>query len=111
MSDDSKEQTHVDLLFPSKYLRAADLKGKDVALVVASVSREDIQMIGGKKEPRVIVRFERTEKMFVANRTNAKTIKAAFGPYTVNWIGKTIVLYPTTTKFGRDDVECIRVRP
>ena len=98
------------LLFPSKYLRAADLAGKDAVLQIAKVQVDALQMAGGKKENRPVIYFNNTEKMMVVNKTNVKVIAKQLGKDTDSWTGQNITVFPTTTKFGRDTVDCIRVR-
>ena len=33
-----------------------------------------------------------------------------YGPYIENWAGKRVQIYASTTKFGGDTVECLRIR-
>ena len=108
---------HVSLMFPNRYLAAADLRGKDVTLTISALKQEELQCSNGSKESKWIVYFKEMErrkgddqKCLVVNKTNATTIAKVYGPETDNWIGKPITLYPTTTRFGRDTVDCIRIR-
>src|SRR5690606_716958 len=88
-----------------------EFKGKDVSLTVKSVTVDDLPIAGkSETERRPVMRFAETPKKLVLNKTNAKTIAKLLGVDTATWIGQRITLYPTTTKFGRDTVECIRVR-
>lgn len=99
-----------ELAFPSRFIGAADLKGKDVTLTVADVSMEDLLLKGGKKTRKVVIGFEKTPKLMVCNKTNAVTIADLLGSEMKGWIGKRITLYPTTTKMGPKTVSCVRVR-
>ena len=109
MSDES--DSHWKLMFPSEYLAAADFRGKDVTLTIKSVTVEDLPLAGtSDKERRPVVRFHESPKRFVMNKTNAKSIAKLHGNITSRWTGKRVSLYPTMTKFGRESVECIRVR-
>lgn len=101
---------HYKLLFPSNYVGAHDLKGKDVTLTIEAVAIEELTMAGGKTENKPIVRFKGASKALVLNKTNAKSIAKQHGKTTDDWIGKQITLYPTTTKCGRETVDCIRIR-
>jgi hypothetical protein len=110
MSDDVTN-THWRLAFPTDYLAAADFRGRDVTLQIKSVALEDLPLAGtSKTERRPVVTFAKTPKKLVLNKTNSKTIAKLLGPYMSKWAGKQITLYPTTTEFGRETVECIRVR-
>ena len=98
-------------MFPTDYLAAAEFRGKDVTLTIKSVSMEDLPIAGrSDKERRPVVRFEETPKKLVLNKTNAKSIAKLHGPQTSDWCGERVTLYPTTTKFGSEVVECVRVR-
>ncbi len=99
-----------ELMFPSNYIKAADLNGRDFSLTVTTVAIESLKMRGGASKKRGVMRFEKTEKGLVLNRTNGDTIAKLLGRDTEDWIGKRITLFPTTTKFGRETVPCIRVR-
>ncbi len=99
-----------ELLYPSKYIGAADCKGRDVTLTIANVQVDELMLAGGRKHSKPVLYFERTEKMLVLNKTNATTIANAHGSEARQWIGKRITLYPTTTKCKGKTVPCVRVR-
>lgn len=108
------------LLFPSSFLSAVDLHGKDVTLTIRRVLVEELQMTGGKKQKKPCVWFEETkakadktgteEKRLVLNVTNARAVAKLYGNEVNDWSGKRITLYPTTTSFGPEVKDCIRVR-
>lgn len=106
---------HIDLAYPTKYVKAADLNGKDVTVRIVCLESDVLVMQGGKKERKNVLTMEslqgrRLGKQLVLNKTNARLVASQHGPVIGNWTGKEITLYPTTTKCGRDIVECIRVR-
>jgi len=112
---------HFELLFPSLFLKAADLAGKDVTLTVRHIQMDELQIAGtSKKKNKAVMYFTETEakakkegkeeKRLVLNRTNAEIIAKIHGKDTDLWIGKKITLYPTKTDFGNKRVDCIRVR-
>lgn len=108
---------HYKLLHPSKWLYAADLKGKDVVLTIREVVMEPaFNQKKNKNEPVPVVYFEETkgkggeEKRLLLNKTNTATIAQLHGVETGEWKGKKICLFPTTTRRGGETVECIRVR-
>lgn len=112
VSNDLREYNHIALLFPSRYLCAADLRGKDVTVVIESIApRDELVRIGGGKEHKPVMKFKGKEKALVLNRTNAKAIAKLYGNEVLAWIGKSITIYPTTATFGKEQVEAIRVRP
>lgn len=106
---------HYKLLFPSKYLSSADLKERDVTVLIDRVEKAALRMSGGKSETRVLIFFKTAKgqplsKSLVANKTNATTIASLHGTKVEKWIGKPITLFPTTCKFGPTTVDCIRIR-
>lgn len=103
----------MDLLFPSKYIRAVDLQGKDVTLTITGVRLDKMEQVDGSKKTKGVVNFEQTEKMLVLNRTLAESIKLATGSdETADWVGRRITLYPQTMKdpFGDGEIQAIRMR-
>ncbi len=94
-------------LFPSKYLKADDLGGQDRLATITAVEMEEI---GPKKDQKVCLSFAGTEKRLVLNKTNAEVIGKLHGQRVVDWVGKSIVLYPTEVEYqGRTQLG-IRVR-
>lgn len=108
---------HLELLYPSEYVKAADLRGKDVTVVIDHLEWENLVMAGGKKDRKVTVHLrstggKRLEKRWVVGKTVLRQIAAATGETAVErWSGKTITMYPTSCR-GKEgkEVECIRVR-
>jgi hypothetical protein len=95
--------------FPSKYLKASDLKGAQVTVTMDHVDHEPV---GQNKEMKAVLYFEGKEKGLVLNKTNANKIMEITGsPVTEEWQGQRIRLYPTETNFGGETVDCIRIRP
>lgn len=103
----------VRTLFDKAYLYAYDLQGRDVTVTIAKVTGGTLTGKGGKSNKKPVVFFQGKEKGLALNITNARTIAAMYGNSfrSEDWIGKRITLYATTTQFGSDTVECIRIRP
>jgi hypothetical protein len=97
-----------ELLFPSKYIRAADLQGKDATVTIARIEKgAELVKAGGEKELKPVMHFAETAKMLVLNKTNSRTISALYGGKVAGWIGKKIVLFPAPY---RGEQMCVRVR-
>jgi len=100
-----------DELFPGKYIKAGEFKGKDVTLTVASVEREMLSNGAGGEEGAAIVSFKETEKQFVMNKTNAVSLRAMWGDDSGEWVGHKITLHPVKDESGLSDSGlCIRVK-
>lgn len=95
-------------LYPGRFLHADILKGKKVTLTIKNV---DIEVLEGekKKEPKAVVTFIERPLDLVFAKTNGHCLKRMFGSDPHTWLGKRITLFPSTTSFGRETVECIRI--
>ena len=104
--------THVDLMYPSKYIKCVDLGGKDCDLTIERIAYgEELQCEGGHKKSKHVMYFKSAKKALVLNVTNARLVAAALDESdSLNWIGKRITLYPTTAKFKGKMVPAVRVR-
>ena len=93
--------------FPSKYISAADLQGRDINVTISQVIMEDL---GDENKP--VVYFAGGQKGWVLNRINWESVAFLHGPETDSWAGKTITLYnDPTIMFGNKRTGGIRVRP
>jgi len=97
-------------MFDRDYLGAFELGGKDVIVEITNVAAQELKVEGNAKKKSPVLTFRSATKKLVCNKTNAKTLAGLFGNDTRAWVGKKIALYPTTTKLGRDTVDCIRIR-
>lgn len=93
-----------DELYPGRFLKAGDFKGKKPTLTIAAV---DLEELVGEKGPQIkgVIHFERTEKAWALNKTNGICLKHMFGRKVQEWVGKRVTLYAGTW----DGEECIRV--
>jgi hypothetical protein len=96
------------VLFPSKYLQAADLEGSDQVVTIKIIT--PVEEVGQSKDKRPVVYFDGVTKGLVLNKTNAKRIAKLYGNDTAAWIGRPITLYPSECDFGDETVPCLRVR-
>lgn len=99
-----------ELMFPSEYVSAPELKGRDVPVTIVKVERAELMVVGGAKKPGIVVHFKESPKKFVLNKTNAGTIADMHGTEAKKWVGQRITLFPTTCKCKGKTVDCIRVR-
>lgn len=98
-------------MYDRDYIYAFDLGGRDVTARIARVEAGTLTGSGGRKTKKPVVYFEGKEKGLALCKTNAKTIAALYGNDTDKWVGRSITLFPTTTQFGSETVDCIRIRP
>lgn len=93
-----------DEMYPSRFIKASEFKGKQVTLTITAVDQEIL--VGDKgKQKKGVISFKQTDKQWAINRTNGVCVKAMFGDKVQQWVGKRVTLFP-----GMHDGEpCIRV--
>lgn len=95
-----------DQIFPSKYLKASDLRGRDVTVEIEST--EEVRLQG---RPSVLIYFKGKEKALVLKPTIFDQIESVTGEYdTENWKGHEVTLYATTADYAGKSYDVIRVR-
>lgn len=103
---------HYRAMFDTNYVGVWDLDGNDRIVTITKVEPGKVGGQQGRKaERKPIVHFKELDAPLVCNVTNARTIAGMYGTDVRAWAGKRVTLYPTTTTFGRETVDCIRVRP
>ena len=93
--------------FPSDYLKAADLQGREITVAMTSVKMETV---GKDKDMLPVLYFQGKAKGLVLNKTNANTIAALYGDDTDNWGGGEILLYEAMVEYQGKMGPAIRVR-
>jgi len=106
-----KKPSVYDELYPGRFIKATELLGKKVTLIISDVDIEELQGDDGAKKIKAIISFRNTEKKLVACKTNGLCIREMFGKEIVNWIGKRITLFedtwngePCTRIWGSPDI-------
>lgn len=96
---------NINEAFPSNYIKAADLKGRQVSV---KMDRAEYEMIGSDK--KLILYFVGKEKGMVLNKTNANNIAMIYGDDTDDWRDQEIVLFEALVDFQGKTVPAIRVK-
>lgn len=93
--------------FSSRYLKAADLQGKEYRVNIDKVLMERVV----EEEPeKPILYFQRGEKGMVLNKTNAVEMSDALGDETGDWHGAAVVLFTAKVQFQGKLVDGLRIR-
>lgn len=100
---------NINAAFSSNYLRAVDIKGKDVRVTIESFNIETIGQGADAKELPCL-RFKGKDAGFVLNKTNANIIQGALGDETDDWAGREIELFVAQVVYKGDTVDGIRCR-
>lgn len=104
--------THWAQLKDSEYLGHWDLPegGKQVKVTIDQFKLEEvINPANKKKEWKSVISFRGAKKRMILNTTNMKAIASWHGSNPRDWFGKDILIFRTTTKLKKEEVECIRV--
>ena len=102
---DNMTQDSISDYFPTKYLRAADIKGD----MPATISRVEEAIMGDDTKP--VVFFEEFSKGLVLNKTNGLHIAQIIGSEQFSeWTGKKIVLTQMPVQFKGEVMQAIRVK-
>jgi hypothetical protein len=81
----------IDDFFPSRFLKASDLKGQRRVLTISKITSEEI---GRDKTRKPVVYFQKCTKGLPLNKTNGKKIAEVVGSNLItDWPGKQIALY------------------
>lgn len=97
---------NVNEVFPSNYLKAADLQGREIPVMIDRVEMESFG-----QDQKAIVYFRGKQKGVVLNKTNAMNIAGAYGDDTDGWVNQPVVLFSVYTDFQGKSVKAIRIRP
>ena len=95
-------------VFPSKYLKAADLD-EDVELTIRSVVLEELKSEDGS-EQKPICYFEEGERGLLLNKTNWNALAQQFGDESDAWAGKTVTLTVMDVQFKDKMVPALRIK-
>lgn len=102
---------HYKSMYDSEFLYAYDLNGTDVDVQIVAVKGGELTGEGGRKSKKPFLSLAGFDKKLAINKTNGKTIASIYGADADAWAGKWITLYATTTQFGGEVKDCIRIRP
>jgi hypothetical protein len=76
----------------SKYLKAADLQGKNIKAKIAAVHLVEFEQDDGSKQQKPALELVGKEKHVVCNPTTVQELMSAMGADSDNWVGKEIGL-------------------
>ena len=96
-------------VYPSRWLKAADLSPEGEQVTIRRVTMEEI---GEEREKKPIMSFDDRDKELVLNVTNWDSIEELTGEHDSDkWAGHVIKLVRVRVPFGGKNVEAIRVEP
>ncbi len=101
-----------DVYGEGEWLKAADLDGRQVVVKITSTSMTVFDdKRSGEKKKQIVLHFEGKKKKLGLNLTNAKKVASICeSKNTDDWIGHSIMLYPTEVEAFGETTEAIRIR-
>ena len=94
--------------FPSKYLKAADVKERPIIAVISHIAQEEVGK-GADAEQKYVIHFENAKPM-VLNRTNWDALEEAFGD-SDDWTAHKVRIKCARTQFQGKPVDGVRLEP
>jgi len=91
--------------FPSRYLKAADLQGREVKVTMERVEKEKLG-----DDMKLALYFKGKEKAMILNKTNSNTIADAYGDDTDDWENQPLILFSVMVDFQGKVGPAIRLR-
>ena len=92
----------------SKFFKAADLEAEK-KLRIKTVT-EEVVGVGAEQQKKLVVWFTNDERGLVLNKTNNRCLRGTFGDDCAGWVGKIVVVFPSTTDLRGKLVPSLRVR-
>jgi hypothetical protein len=101
-----------DEIFPSKFLKCEDLKGKPRVVQIEDAPVETLKNSKGEEQSKIVLYFAGAKKALPLNMTNFDAVVDVTGcGDSKDWHGHWLELYPSKTQMGGKLVDCIRIRP
>jgi hypothetical protein len=85
----------VSEIYVSNWLKAEDLVGKTVKVVIAKAGGDLLPQSDGTKQQRIIVDFVGKQKRLILNKTQAAALANIGGDDTDHWAGMEVYLSPS----------------
>lgn len=83
-----------DELYPGRFIKAGELKGKRWTLTIADVDIDNLVGDDGKEKVKGVLSFKETPKQIPLNKTNGLCLRAMFGRKLSEWLGKRVIVFP-----------------
>jgi hypothetical protein len=97
-------------VFPTRWLKSADLKGQPCVLEIKGSKLEPVKF-NGKAETKLVLAFTGTDKTLIVNATNFDSLVEITGQSdSDNWLGHMVEAYPSTVEVRGETFDCIRIR-
>lgn len=105
------EPKSVSELYPSRWVKAADLNDKAVTVKVTDVKVEPVHTPGGETKTAAVLAFEGKQKRLILNKTQCRAMVAITGSEQFDdWVGINVQLVPAKAPNGKDTITIQDIR-
>ena len=94
----------VDEVYPSRFLRGADLPGEGWLVTIKSAYLEELEDFNGQARTKIILTLAEVDKEVALNRTQSRTLQDFYGPDAVKWVGQQVAIAPERLKNGQTTI-------
>lgn len=91
--------------FPSRYLKASDLGGREIKVIMQHVEKEKLG-----DDMKLALYFKGKDKAMILNKTNSYTIADAYGEDTEDWFDQPLIIFSVMVDFQGKVGPAIRCR-
>lgn len=99
---------NINDVFPSKFLKAHELQGREP---IVTIDRVEFEQVGQKRETVPVLYFVGKEKGIKLNKTMAnKVIEISGSALTEEWAGVKVKLYAAEAMFAGDTYDVVRIK-
>lgn len=101
---------NINDIFPSKFLKAHELKGTTPTVTIARVGIEQVRS-RTHVDTKPVLYFQNRTKGVLLNKTRAQAVTQIAGsPLTERWVGVAVTLYATTATFDKTTHDVIGIK-
>jgi hypothetical protein len=95
----------VSELYPPKWVKAADLGGHVVTVVISDVTVESFRLPDGTHRASAVLAFEGKTKRLILNKTQCKQLAEITGSERFEeWVGRSVSLAPAMAQNGKPTI-------
>lgn len=106
--EQSQVAPKVSAMFPTRFISADDLRGKEVTLTIIAWAVEEVfNLKTGAKDWATVLYFQGAKKGMLCKKRNSRTIAKLYGDDVGGWLGCAITLFPKQGQFGGE----VHVKP
>jgi hypothetical protein len=101
----------VDDIYPSRFLRGADIPGTGWLVTITDVALEELDDFNGGKRQKIVLALAELDKEIALNRTQSRDLQDFYGPDASQWKGQKVAISPEKLKNSQITIRFTRGQP